>query len=276
MPRRDRPRGWLTGRISLHPASGQERHWEDAGLAPRRRAARPGASGAGSSTPTAAPVQARRVRPVRHFPGAGEPRPTRRTHDRSQRRRAPRHGPGRRARPARVHRRRSRRSGDAARHVDPWRLRRGERAPRHRARRPTRHRRIAQAGLSASDHFDRRPPRARDVHRSVPSVASRRLHPVRDGDGDGRPRRGARRTRLPAGQRLRWLVRCDRRAGLPEPPSAFGPDRRARRRNAARGAAVRALGLERTAGPSSRSPTAVWRTPCAVAPTRCGGQGSRL
>ena len=77
----------------------------------------------------------------------------------------------------------------------------------------------------------------------------RRRDPVRDADGDGRPRRGARGARLPAARRDRQLLRRHRGAGLPEAPSLLGAHARPLGRDRDRRPLLRPLRRQRPARP---------------------------
>ena len=162
-------------------------------------------------------------RPLRHLRRPGEPREAERPHDRApcgrptrvveagrkRRGHLPRGRPG-----GRSHRRRG--------HTEPA-AERAEPESRHPARRPARHRAI--------------------------EPTRRRRDPVRDADGDGRPRRGAGSARLPAARRDRQLLRRHRGADLREPPSLLGAHAHPRRRDRDRRPLLRPLRPQRPARP---------------------------
>ena len=77
----------------------------------------------------------------------------------------------------------------------------------------------------------------------------RRCDPVRDTNGDGRPRRGAGGARLPAARRDRQLLRRHRGAGLPEPPSLLGAHAHPHGRNRDRRPLLRPLRRQRPTCP---------------------------
>ena len=162
-------------------------------------------------------------RPLRHLRRPGEPREAERPHDRAPC-----------GRPTCV--------------VEAGRKRRG-RVPRGRAGGRS-HRRggHTEPAVGPAEPESRHPARRPARHRAI-EPTRRRRDPVRDADGDGRPRRGAGSARLPAARRDRQLLRRHRGADLREPPSLLSAHAHPRWRDRDRRPLLRPLRGQRPARP---------------------------
>ena len=134
-----------------------------------------------------------------------------------QRRRAPRGGhPGHataRARRALLPRGRAGRRGDGRRGLGRRGVREGQRVPRHRARRPARHRRLAGARLPAGARAGDGRRRCCGVSAPLLRAPRARGTPIHDGDRRCRSRTCPAAARLRPHRHLRQLLRRHARAG---------------------------------------------------------------